>query len=758
MGYGFVRFSMLYMKSKRLLVVLFIVAIGFKTQVNAQQQYRWKSVQIHGGGFVDGIIYHPTEKGLLYCRTDMGGAYKWNNNLNQWQPLMDWVTYNNNNLMGVESIALDPTDPNRLYMACGTYTGSPGPNAILVSNDRGSTFKRVDVPFRMGGNENGRGNGERMAVDPNDGNIIYMGTRIDGLWKSEDKGNHWSHVEGIAPIQAGTDNFTGKYRPKPAGIIFVLFNPKSKAGGKSAVIYAGISQKGTENIFRSTDAGLTWAPVPSQPVDVMPTHAVLSADGSLYVTYGSNPGPDGMTDGAVYKLNTATNIWTNITPVKPVPGAQEGFGYAAVSVDAQHPQNVIVSTFNHYKFGGEDIFRSTDGGQSWKPIFTGTAHGRFDYTSAPYISHTGIHWLFDIEIDPFNSNHALFTTGYGLHETFDLADADHDKPTTWTIKNDGIEETVALALLSPPQGVPLISAIGDYGGFVHNDLDKPEPGGNFNNPRFSNTTDVACASKKSNIIVRVGEGSNSAGGGNIGYSLNGGKTWQASSTQPQQWSKGGSISISATGSSWVWTPQRSAPYITFDDGNTWKQVTGLPGNTRVIADPVNTAKFYAIDLFGGKLFTSTDSGKTFAQHDLNLPNGLPGQGSHGDARGGQNRLYAAPGNESDLWLPATDGLYHTIDVGKPFMQVKGVEQVHAFGFGKAAPGKNYPAIFLAGTIKGTGGIFRSEDEGKNWVRINDDKHNWGIILQLSGDPKKYGRVYVGTHGRGIIYGDIATNN
>lgn len=662
--------------------------------------------------------------------------------------------------MGVESIALDPSDPNRLYMACGTYTNSPGPNAILISGDRGATFKRVDVPFRMGGNENGRGNGERMAVDPNNGNIIYMGTRIDGLWKSEDKGNHWSHVNGIspAPIQADADYSIGKYHPKPAGIIFVLFDPKTKAGDKSAVIYAGISQKGTENLFRSTDAGLTWSPVPGQPVDIMPTHAVLSGDGSLYITYGSNPGPDTMTDGAVYKFNTTTGVWTNITPVKPVPDAQSGFGYAAVSVDAQHPQNIIVSTFHRYKAGGEDIFRSTDGGQSWEPIFTGSGAGKLDYTSAPYIAHTGIHWLFDMEIDPFNSNHALFTTGYGLHETFDLRDADHDKPTTWSIKNNGIEETVALGLLSPPEGVPLISAIGDYGGFVHHDLDKPEPGGNSINPRFSNTTDVSGASKKSKIVVRVGEGTTQSGGSNIGYSLNGGETWQPSSSQPQQLSKGGSVSVSASGNSWVWTPQHSVPYVTFDNGNTWRKAAGLPDNTRVIADPVNASKFYAVDLSGGKLFISTDSGKTFSQHDLLLPNGMPDHGSRGDIRGGQNRLYAAPGYEGELWLPASDGLYHTANADKPFKQIKGVEQVHAFGFGKAAPGKSYPAIYLAGTIKGTDGIFRSDDEGKNWVRINDDKHNWGLILQITGDPKKYGRVYVGTHGRGIFYGDIATHN
>ena len=79
-------------------------------------------------------------------------------------------------------------------------------------------------------------------------------------------------------------------------------------------------------------------------------------------------------------------------------------------------------------------------------------------------------------------------------------------------------------------------------------------------------------------------------------------------------------------------------------------------------------------------------------------------------------------------------------------------------FGKAAPGKDYPAIFVA---NGGGGgrrrdIYRSDDEGATWVRLNDAQHQWGNRFDcISGDPRIYGRVYVGTNGRGILYGDIA---
>ena len=749
-------------------LLIFLAAI-LNISSKAQEEintvpYNWKNVQISGGGFVDGIIFHPTAKGVRYCRTDMGGAYRWNDQSKRWEPMLDWVTYKENNLMGVESIAVDLNDPNRVLLACGTYTNSGGPNAILRSDDRGHTFQRSDVPFRMGGNENGRGNGERLAIDPNDGKIVYMGTRRDGLWKSTDGGATWNKVGAFPDI---TDNptstgSTGRgYRPQANGIIFIKFDPGSGSINKgSSVIYAGVSLKGRANLFKSTDKGISWAPIPGGPVDLMPMRSALSADGNLYITYSNNPGPNLVTNGAVYKLNTKNGEWVNITPEKPDTGKYQKFGYTGVSVGADHPQTLIVSTFNRIDKGkrasADDIYRSADGGKTWAAIFSGNNKGFFDYSLAPYVERTGIHWLFDIEIDPLNSNHAIFTTGYGGHETFNLTDANKGKPTRWTAMSTGIEETVGLGLLSPPKGAPLVSAIGDYGGFVHHNLDKPVPEGNFINPHFANTDEVTCAENNPDLIVRVGEASSQMGGGNIGYSLNGGKTWQTTATTPQPDSKRGYISVSADGKSWLWIPQRSHPYITHDNGATWQLVKGLPDNLRgTAADKVNPNKFYAITLSPQKLFTSTDGGDTFEGRDINLEGetAAAGQrGGRGDVRGGMDRVYSTPGIENDLWIAAFDGLYHKLNKANGFEKIAPVQELHAFGFGKAAPGANFPALYLVGNVNNQRGIYRSTDEGKTWVAINDAAHQWGLILQITGDPKKYGRVYVGAHGRGVFYG------
>src|ERR1019366_9718155 len=183
---------------------------------------------------------------------------------------------------------------------------------------------------------------------------------------------------------------------------------------------------------------------------------------------------------------------------------------------------------------------------------------------------------------------------------------------------------------------------------------------------------------------------------------------------------------------------------------------------RVIADPKEARRFYSVSLADRMLYRSSDGGATFKGEEFHLKDApaTSNASPRGDARGGQDRIYATPGRSGDLWLAAFDGLYHSPQQAgqasggaMSLAPMPGVEEIHAFGFGKAAPHRSYPTIFLVGTIHGQPGIFRSIDEARTWTRINDDQHQWGLVLQVAGDPRIYGRVYVGTHGRGIFYGD-----
>lgn len=59
-------------------VLIAVFTLAASAQNTRSISYKWKNVQIVVGGFVDGIIFHPTAPNVRYARTDMGGAYKWN--------------------------------------------------------------------------------------------------------------------------------------------------------------------------------------------------------------------------------------------------------------------------------------------------------------------------------------------------------------------------------------------------------------------------------------------------------------------------------------------------------------------------------------------------------------------------------------------------------------------------------------------------------------------------------------------------------
>jgi hypothetical protein len=296
----------------------------------------------------------------------------------------------------------------------------------------------------------------------------------------------------------------------------------------------------------------------------------------------------------------------------------------------------------------------------------------------------------------------------------------------------------------------------------------------FTRPVFTNCDALYSADLNPKIVVREGR---TNAGTQIGFSEDGGHTWRPISAPPAAATTGptaragragrggggrggggqggGTLLLSADGSTIVFGGA-SYQYST-NQGATWTPLKGLPANVRLVADRVNPKKFYAIDAATSQVFTSTDGAATFA---LSPSQGLSGGGAGpGGGRGGGTRLCATLGVEGDLWIAGGRSLLHSTDGGKTFAPLAKAPTVLAgglcFGFGKAPPGKTYPALFAAGALDGTTAVYRSDDAGESWLRINDNQHQYGTRFRcLCGDPRVFGRVYVGTDGRGIVYGDI----
>lgn len=700
------------------------------------ETYSWRDVAIGGGGFVTGLITHPQAPGLVYARTDVGGAYRWSENLDRWIPITD--SFGEESFTGIESLAIDPNDTNRVYLAAGIYESAR--SAIFRSDDQGRTWQRSDVPFRMGGNETGRFNGERLAVDPSDSSVLFFGSRRDGLWRSVDRGETWNRVEHFP--RTARDGFTPgarrQWENRPVGIICVLFD--------DSTIYATVSTSST-NFFRSQDGGESWQPVAGQPLGLRPNHVVRAANGIFYLSYGKDPGPNEMTDGAVWKFDPRKDVWTNITPLKS-PDGDQPFGYGAVALDAQNPSALLVSTFCRWK-QHDEIFRSTDAGITWSPTLKSAI---WDASSAPYAARIKAHWIGSLAINPGNSNEAWFTTGYGVWRSKNLTDADRGRPVRWTFSDEGLEETVPLALVSPPAGPHLLSGVGDIDGFRHDNLDvSPEQGG-FAGLHFVNTESIAFASADSQIVVRTGTGSMPV---HVAISDDGGKNWQPLARQPMD-GQGGVVTISANGTTIIWSTRRSVPYFTTDRGQTWNECGGLDAGIRVVADAQDSMRFYAYDPQAGKLLASTNGGVSFTSTPATFPMSLGSRSGFGfDIPSGAD-LSVTPGQSGDLWLAfGTNGLWHSTDGGNHFVRFENVAAALAFGFGCPPSGRSFPALFLFGNVGTQHGIFRSDDAGQSWIRLNDDQHQFGWITKLTGDPRVFGRVYLATTGRGIIYGDLA---
>jgi hypothetical protein len=726
----------------------------------AADTYTWKNARIDGGGFVPGIVFNRSEKNLAYARTDIGGAYRWQESSKTWTPLLDSVGWDDWGHTGVVSIASDSVDPNRVYAAVGTYTNSwdPKNGAVMRSSNRGASWQKTNLPFKLGGNMPGRGMGERLAVDPNRNSVLYLGAPSGkGLWRSTDSGVTWSQVANFPNVgnYAQDPSDTSGYASDNQGIVWVTFDESTgTAGNATKTVYVGVADKDNA-VYRSTDAGATWQRLAGQPTGHLAHKGVLDAkNGHLYLAYSDKGGPYDGGKGRLWRYTTGTGAWTNISPVAE---ADTFYGFSGLTVDRQKPGTVMATAYSAW-WPDTQIFRSTDSGATWTKAWDYTSYPNrenrytMDVSSSPWLTWGAnpqppeqtpkLGWMTEaLEIDPFDSNRMMYGTGATIYGTENLGNWDGGGKFTVKPMVRGLEETAVNDLASPPSGAPLLSALGDIGGFRHTDLTKV-PSMMFTQPNFTTTTSLDFAESNANTVVRTG---NLDSGPHIAFSTDNGANWFAG-TDPSGVSGGGTVAAAADGSRFVWSPEGAGVHHATGFGTSWQASGGIPAGAIVEADRVDPKTFYGFK--SGKFYLSTDGGATFKASPAT---GLPS--------GDSVRFKALPGGQGDVWLAggATDGAYglwHSTDGGASFTKLPNVEQADTVGFGKAAPGASYQTLYTSAKIGGVRGIFRSTDKGASWTRINDDAHQWGWTgAAITGDPRVYGRVYVSTNGRGVVYGD-----
>jgi hypothetical protein len=722
----------------------------------AAQAYDWNNVNIGAGGFVDGIFFDPQHQNTVYARTDIGGLFKTTNGGTSWNELLDFANNTTSNAfqqLGVLSFAMDPSNTNNLYLDTGMYSGSNG--WLLRSTDGGHTFAQTNLPFYVGGNSDGRGTGERLAVDPNLGSILFLGTNVNGLYTSTNSGVSFSQVS---------------FPVANAPITFVYFDPRSgSTGSATQTLYVGVNSTAAgTNIYRSIDGGTTWSELPSGPTGFIPMRAALASDGNLYFTFGNQLPPAGasMTNGAVWRYNTATSVWTNVSPVTPGAVSGDNFGYDGIAIDPNNPNVAIVTSFDRYS-GPDTMWKTMNASAAtptWFQFFDPSSAQNFGFngfnttrntSAAPWVAAYGDgigNWAASVTIDPFNSAHLMYGTGQGLWAT-DHADS-ATKLTganSWYFPDTGIEFTSVLKIVAPPTGTPLFSAMGDINGFGHTSLTtSPAAGGitaTITGGGLGTMTSIDFAQSNPNILAIVGPTGSKHGA----YTTSDGGTWTEFAAQPSG-ASGGSIAVGASGATFVWAPSSGTKaFYSTNNGGTWTAATfptGTANGGTIVADRVDANRFYYWTENTNDnqwiIYLSTDGGHTFAKEaTLGV---------------GNVTLVPSPTTAGDLWISTYIGILHSTNSGANFSQLASVgssNNITSMAFGKSAPGQTVPAMYLYGTSGNFQGAFRSDDGGTTWTQINDAAHQFGGLIQtMAGDPNVYGRVYMGVNGRGIVYGDI----
>lgn len=758
-----------------------------------QIPYRYQNAPIPGGGYVTGLAFHKKQPGILYARTDIGGTYRFDGT--RWHSLIDAVTGLDLAQTYPIALGLDDNDPDRLYVVCGVDGEAQG--VFAVSDDRGAHFTIKRIPTPVHGNWSGRGTGTRLVVDKKDTNVLYFASQIGGLWKTADRGERWEKL------------------PLPED--YTTFVWVSDDGKTLVVGTAGYTTRESENLrghslYVSYDGGERFEKLPMPPNVIVPDSKMnglvasrYDYDGKyLYVTmnvtgrwnyivplgYSCDTGD--VIGGKVVRYRFDGGRIVGFDDITPEGDGYHNYGFGGISACASMAGLLACSTLCKEKESPEIVYLSRDYGQTWKQSLNGLSVGGLHFR-APYMKpqYNGgvslLHWLSDVKIDPFDPNRLWFNSGTGVFTTEKLLS---DTPD-YHDHCDGIEETVHLNVYAPLGGsVQVVDIVGDLGGFAFRDLDKPcensfaDAQGN----RYITCINADLSDRIDGLAVITARGNwkGKTKGGLIRtrddfcsferlampFGLD--ETLDRQLRRIEQPNTNpGWVAMSPSGETIVWSVADGIELpvqwviVSRDGGRSFEktQVYDLraeqvvQGCMKVFADRTDEELFYG---FGerGQLYVSRDGGKTYYQHALQ---GFPTADFGLIDCADQTAVRGANGETGTFYLAlGKDGMwkYHYDKVADRISCVrlsKTGDTCLRLGLGLGRENGDYrsepKAIYLCGSIDGAYGFYRTCDEGKTYVRLNNEQQMYGQINSIDGDKRKFGRFFLASGSRGLLYAE-----
>jgi photosystem II stability/assembly factor-like uncharacterized protein len=320
------------------------------------QEMRWRMIGPFRGGRTRAVAGVPTQPNLFYIGAVNGGVWKSDDYGRTWTPIFDQEP-----TQSVGAIAVAPSDPNIVYVACGEGLHRPDlsvGNGIYKSTDAGKTWTHL-----------GLRDGQQipaLVVDPRDPNKLFAavlghpyGPNDErGIFRSTDGGKTWAKVLSVDANTGGSDI---EMDPSNPDVLYASLWEVREGPWEDNNQFQGTSG----GLFKSTDGGDTWHPLTrGLPNNLVQINVAIAASqpSRLYATlattergdYGSGAGL------GVYRSDDAGENW-HVATTDPRPAMRIGGGDLPIPrVDPKNP-DVLYSV-------SIVTVRSTDGGKTWMSI------------------------------------------------------------------------------------------------------------------------------------------------------------------------------------------------------------------------------------------------------------------------------------------------------------------------------------------------------------------------------------------------------
>ena len=169
--------------SDEVLDVCLALAPAVCSGVVRRAKENWVPAGWGGGGFYYSAAFHPTRDGVLYMGGDVNGVYKSEDHGKTWHIINNGISG-----YGVFALAVDPKNPDTVWAATD--------EGLSKSTDAGENWRTIPKSgpkdLRLTG-EKDRGV-HNVAVDPTNGNIVYVGTPHGKIYKTSDAGENWTRI------------------------------------------------------------------------------------------------------------------------------------------------------------------------------------------------------------------------------------------------------------------------------------------------------------------------------------------------------------------------------------------------------------------------------------------------------------------------------------------------------------------------------------------------------------------------------------